>query len=146
MCRLIARTIVCFVIVSASSSAYAEGNPFSALWPFGKSKATSPNFDNIDPFKSPSRPVSTDKTLGLPSPAKIIDGAEKRTNAVFKKTRESLKDIQAFGKSLNPFSGAGNAQPKQKKSLLDTIFPKQTAEVGSPATMNDFMKLKRPKF
>ena len=143
MIRVFSHTLVCLLLASVTSTVHAQDNPLGALWPFGKGKAATPSFNNIDPFKSPTT-SSPSKTLGLPSPMKMIDSAEKKTGAMFRKTRDSLKDMQNFGKSLNPF--AKPAKPKAKKSLLDTFFPKQPVQASSPSTMNDFMKLKRPKF
>lgn len=143
MNRVFCHAFLCLLFASVSTTASAQDNPLSALWPFGKGKTSTSSFSNIDPFKSPTT-TAGDKTLGLPSPMKMIDDAEKKTGAMFRKTRESLKGMQNFGKSLNPFSKATNSQPK--KSLLDTFFPKLPVEAGSPSTMGDFMKMKRPKF
>lgn len=138
MTRLLVCTFVCLLF---ASPAHAQDNPLSAMWPFGKKKAATRSYDNVNPFAKTKK--TSDKTFGLPSPTKLIDRAEKSTGSMFQKTRESLKGVQDFGKSLNPFASKGKSKPK--KSLLDTFFPKQPVD-STPATMNDFMNLKRPKY
>ena len=135
MKRVVICSLVCLLF---SASAATAQNPLKKMWPFGKSKPA-------------SRSVASERSMsgrntGMPSPMKWLDQAEKSTGAVFKSARKSLKGIQDIGKSLNPFAGnTAGTKPQQKKSLLDTIFPKQPKD-NTPLTMNDFMKLERPKY
>jgi hypothetical protein len=129
------RTFICAIVCLfvASAAAHAE-NPLGAIWPFSK-KSSTPNFDKIDPFTS-SKPTNRKSTLGLPNPSDLMDGAQQQT-------RKAIKGVQDFGKSLNPFAKRSS---KPKASWLSKVLPKKQPVQGPPATMNDFMKLKRPRF
>ena len=137
MKRLVISTLVCVLFSTAAANAQ---NPLKGMWPFGKNKSTQTISSNRSVPK---------RKVGIPSPGKWLDQAEKSTNAVFKSARNSLSSVKELGKSmngLNPFAGnKANSQPKQKKSLLDTFFPKQPKD-DTPLTMSDFMKLKRPSY
>ena len=138
------RMLICtFVCLMLSSVTNAQESRFKSLWPFGKDRATTPRFNNIDPFTATRKPVPEEKKFGFPSPTKMIDSAEKRTEAVFQKTRETWKGVQDLGKAMNPF--AAKPKRKKKKSFLDTFFPKQPVTSGS-ATVNDFLEMDRPGF
>ena len=145
MKRILVFTLFCLLSVPA---AHAQDNPFATLWPFGKDKAETPSFKVMNPFVGTRTATGQeDKTFGIPSPTEIIDKAEEKTGAAFQKTRETWKGVQDFGKSLNPFTAKPTTKQRgPKKSLLDTIFPKQPVQPSSPATVNDFLKLDRPKF
>lgn len=139
------RWLICTLITMAlATSAHAQEkeNPFTKMWPFGKPKQTTPEF-GANPFKQVSK-KSEGSSFSMLSPSKMFDKAGKGTDAMFKKTKSTFKGVSDFGKSLNPF--AGKSKPsKPKKSLLDTIMPKQPVS-SAPATMNDFMKMPRPKY
>ena len=132
--------VLTLVLCLFTSAAYADGNPLSAMWPFGNAKAKTPAFD-AGRFSNPA----AKKKTGLPSPSGWIDRAEKSTNAAFKKTRETWKGMQNFGKSLNPFVANSTGPKKQKKSLLDWIMPKQPVS-KQPSTVNEFLSMDRPKY
>lgn len=138
------RWLICTLLTLAlTSAAHAQenSNPFTKMWPFGKSKSTTPELGS-NPFKKVSN--QGESPFSLLSPSKMFDKAEKGTDAMFKKTKSTFKGVSDFGKSLNPF--AGNSKTKKpKKSFLDTIMPKEPAS-SAPATMNDFMKMPRPKY
>jgi len=135
--RALASALIVLLVVSVSS---AIENPLKPLWPFGKSKQSALMLSS--PF-SQQQKKTNDSFLGLPSPTQLIDKAEKQTNTVIKKTREGWQSAQNFGKSLMPF---GQSKPKaKKKSWLDTLLPKQPVETG-PATMGEFLNMKRPGF
>ena len=149
MKRFFVCTFVCLLLTSA---AQAQDNPLGKLWPFGKGKEATPKFSGINPFDSPvtSSPAlkparSNGSKFAMPSPTKLIDKAEQSTSAAFNKTRGTWKGVQDFGKSLNPF--AAKPTPKKKRrSFVDMIFPKEPAEERTASTVNDFLKLKRPRF
>ena len=145
MKRILVFTLFCLL---STSTAYAQDNPFASIWPFSKSKPATPSCKVMNPFAGTRTATGNeDKTFGIPSPTKIIDKAEETTEAAFQKTRETWKGVQDFGKSLNPFTAkTTNQKERPKKSLLDTIFPKQPVQPSTPATVNDFLKLDRPKF
>lgn len=132
-----------FVLIITLNAANAQENPMKSLWPFGKPKTELPSFDSMNPFSgaAPARPTNNKSTFGLPSPTKWINQAQQKTDAAFQKTRLGIQNVS---KSLNPFSAA---KPKKKKkaSWLDTILPRKPVET-SPATMDEFMQLKRPRF
>lgn len=124
------------VAISITSGVRAADNPFAGMWPFGKSTKSTPAFKS--PLQLPQKPAS--KSL-LSGPSRMLDKAGQQTNSFFAKTKDGFKGMQNFGKSMNPFS-----KPKQnKKSLLDTMFPKQPVESG-PATVGEFLNMKRPNF
>ena len=133
--RALASALICLFVVNVS---IAAENPLKALWPFGKNKQPAPMFSN--PFTAPQKKTN-DSFMGLPSPTQWIDKAEKQTNAVFKKTRENWQGAQNFGKSLNPFG----QQKQKKKSWLDVLLPKEPVNSG-PATMGEFLNMKRPGY
>ena len=78
---------------------------------------------------------------GLAFTTQWINKAEERTNAVFQKTRQNWQGVQNLGKSLLP----GSNPAAKKKSWLDVLMPKQPVETG-PATMGEFLNMKRPGF
>ncbi len=95
-------------------------------------------------FSSPftmQQQKTNDSFMGLPSPTQWINKAEERTNAVFQKTRQNWQGVQNLGKSLLP----GSNPAAKKKSWLDVLMPKQPVETG-PATMGEFLNMKRPGF
>lgn len=129
------RLMICVLgcCLMSANVATAQDNPLKSMWPFNKmAKVTSPKRSNVE-SKMPS----------LPSPGKLIDAAQKRTDAVFAKTRSTWNGVKDLGNSLNPFSGAGGKAAKKSPSLLDRLLPKQPVS-STPATVGEFLQMKRP--
>lgn len=124
---------IALTVIIASSGVHGAENPFSSLWPFGKSKVTTPTF--ASPFAGSKKSKSGSFFNG---PSRFFEKAEKQTGVIFKKTKNGLQD---FGRSLNPFS---KPEP-QKKSFLDRVFPKQPVDNG-PSTVGEFLNMDRPGF
>ena len=143
MKRMLICTLACHFTLSSIAS--AQGNVSKAIWPFGRDNQSTTNtgFNNINPFTSSTPPVKDEKLFGLPSPTKLIDKAQKTTDTMIQKTRDSWKGVLDFGKSLNPFSA--KSEPKQKrKSMISMFLPKRKAK--SPATVGEFLTMDRPSF
>lgn len=140
MKRMVICTLACLLIATSSE---AQESKFKSLWPFAKDKATPSKFSSINPFSSGTKPAASEKRFTWPSPTKMIDSAERRTESVFQKTRETWRSVQDLGRAMNPF--AGSTAKKEKKSFLDTFFPKQEVN-RSPADVNDFLSMDRPGF
>lgn len=120
--------------LNASSSTHAAENPLGDLWPF-KNKIS------LESFTVPTAPPK-DKASGSlwDGPARLWNKAEKQTSQFMNKTKVGLQD---FGRGLNPF---GKPKPKvAKKSWLDRFLPKQS-EPAAPATVGEFLNMKRPGF
>ena len=132
--------VLTLILLLFTTATYADGNPLLAVWPFGNGKAKTPSFD-AGKF---SKPAANKQKTGFPSPSQWIDRAEKSTSAAFKKTRETWKGVQDFGKSLNPFVASSRSK-KQKTSWLDRIMPKQSTS-QQPSTVNEFLSMDRPKY
>lgn len=125
-------TAIVFLVGFQPSGAQAVENPFKSMWPFAKSNSVA-----TSPFPKPAK---TNNSL-LAAPSRFFDKAEKQTDALVQKTKDNFKGMQDFGKSMSPF---GKSKP-QKKSFMDTLFPKKPVEPG-PATVGEFLNMKRPGF
>lgn len=145
MKRMVICTFACHLMLASIAS--AQDNRFKAMWPFGKDKKATTNsgFNTINPFTSPSKPANDDKPFAFPSPTKLIDKAEETTDTMIKKSRDTWKGMQDFGKSLNPFVAKSKPKPKRepKRSMIDRLLPKKKKD--SP-TMGEFLTMKRPGF
>ena len=136
--------VVTLVLMFLSPPLYAEGNPFKTLWPFGQEKKT-PTFDLARFTKPAPKPKKSSKTLGLPSPTRMMDSAGKTTDAAVAKTKQTWKGMQDLGKSWNPFVSKAPKPKKSKQSWLDRLMPKQPKK-STPSTVNEFLSLDRPGY
>lgn len=139
MQRLLIYTLACFLAISLTAETQAA-NPLTSIWPFGNSKNSSKSSGSIKPISHSSKSKSTSGSfLDKLSPAKAIDGAQKKTDALFQKTRAGMKKMTT---ALNPFS----KKSKKGGSLFDSIMPKSPPEYSSPSTVDEFLRMKRPGY
>ena len=135
--------ITCWLMLSGLAAAQDGG----FQWPFmGKKKTNTQTkyvgLPSIGSVFTKDKPASDSNFLKLPSPTKMMNRMEERTDAMFAKTRSTWNGMKQRSRSLNPFS----ATPKKKKksSFLNNMFSKK--ESSAPSTIDEFMRLPRPEF
>lgn len=122
-----------------ANNLHAAENPVSKLWPFGKSKVATPALPS--PVSAPKK--STAKSL-LSGPSRLMSKAGEQTHVAMDKTKSGFKNVQSFGRSLNPFAKKATPKPA-KPSLFDRMFTKKP-EPSGPSTVDEFISMDRPGF
>lgn len=123
------------VVVFVAQSSIALDNPLKSFFP--PKKKSTPAFRH--PFAA-QKQKKNEKFLGLPTPGTLFEKAEEQT-------RKSWSGMKSFSKSLNPFpqEKAKSKSKTKKTTWVDRLFPKEPVDNG-PATMGEFLNMKRPGF
>jgi hypothetical protein len=140
---------VCGLLLASSALDAQESKPPKSFWPFGRTDAKAKAAPNGFPalFPKDRREPADGGGFGLPSPTKLLNSMEQRTDAMFAKTRSTWKGVQDFGRSLLPFSAEPKSAKEKRSPFFPTIFgAKSDPQNDGPATVNEFLAMPRPRF